>query len=333
MLNAGVIGMGVGLNHAMAYINHNQVTLKTICDFDQKKLIYFKNHYGLLMETNDQSILQDKDIDIVSIASYDNYHSSQILQALNNEKHVIAEKPLCLSQDEMNEIYAVHKKSNDIQLSANHVLRSNPRFIKFKNDVNKSEFGKIVYIEGDYYWGRKNKLFGWRSEMDFYSIILGAAVHMIDLVMWLLNMRPASVQAVGNDIASNNSNMKFNSFAAILLNFDNGVIAKLTGNGGCVHPHFHGLKIFGTERTAIHNLTGAYFLNSSEPGSKPITISEPYPEKEEREKVIHSFVDSILDPSVKPIVPQQDVYDVMSVCFAAEEAMNTGQTVNIEYLG
>jgi len=28
----------------------------------------------------------------------------------------------------------------------------------------------------------------------------------------------------------------------------------------------------------------------------------------------------------------QDVYDVMSVCFAAEEAMNTGQSINIGYL-
>ena len=43
-------------------------------------------------------------------------------------------------------------------------------------------------------------------------------------------------------------------------------------------------------------------------------------------------MDSILDDSVVPLVPQQDVYDVMSVCFAAEEAMNTGKTEIIKYL-
>ena len=66
--------------------------------------------------------------------------------------------------------------------------------------------------------------------------------------------------------------------------------------------------------------------------SEPVPIIEPYPQKEVREKVIHSFVDSILDPSITPLVPQQDVYDVMSVCFAAEEDMNTGKSIIIEYL-
>ena len=114
--------------------------------------------------------------------------------------------------------------------------------------------------------------------------------------------------------------------------FENGAIAKLTGNGGCVHPHFHGLKIFGTKQTAISNLTEAYSLHNSEINPEPVPITEPYPEKEVREKVIHSFVDSILDPSITPLVPLQDVYDVMSVCFAAEEAMNTGNTIQVNYL-
>ena len=168
--------------------------------------------------------------------------------------------------------------------------------------------------------------------MDFYSIILGAAIHMIDLVMWIMDAKPIAVQAAGNDIATKNSPFKYNSFTVLLLKFDNGLLAKITGNGGCVHPHFHGLKIFGNERTAIHNMTGAYYLDTSKPDSETIPIAEPYPEKEHREKVIHSFVDSILDPSLTPIVPQQDVYDAMSVCFAAEEAMNTGQTVTIDYI-
>ena len=236
------------------------------------------------------------------------------------------------NEDEMEKIQAAHKQNNGIKLSANHVLRTNSRFIRFKNDIQAGEFGEVYFLEGDYYWGRLHKLFEWRAEMNFYSIILGAAIHMIDLVMWLLDSRPVSVQAMGNDISSRGTKLQFNSFAVILLKFENGSIAKLTGNGGCVHPHFHGIKIFGTDRTTIHNMTGAYYLDTSEPDSAPIPITEPYPEKEVREKVIHSFVDSILDPSITPLVPQQDVYDVMSVCFAAEEAMNTGKSINIEYL-
>ena len=61
-----------------------------------------------------------------------------------------------------------------------------------------------------------------------------------------------------------------------------------------------------------------------------IPITEPYPQKEAREKVMHSFVDSKLDDSLMSLVPQQD--DVTSVCFAVEESMNTGQSISIKYL-
>ena len=244
----------------------------------------------------------------------------------------MAEKPLCMNFDEMLQIHAAHKQNKKIKLSANHVLRTNSRFTRLKTDITNGKLGDIFYLEGDYYWGRKEKLFGWRAEMDFYSIIMGGAIHMIDLIMWFLDSRPISVQAMGNDISSRGTRLQSNSFAVILLKFENGTIAKLTGNGGCVHPHFHGIKIFGTDRTTIHNMTGAYYLDTSETDSIPIPITEPYPEKESREKVIHSFVDSILDPSITPLVPKQDVFDVMSVCFAAEEAMNTGNSISIEYL-
>ena len=333
MLNAGVIGMGIGEKHALAYQNHPHSELKSICDFDSEKQNTLTNKFpDQEIFVDSQSIINDEIIDIVSIASYDNYHAQQITQAIENKKHVMAEKPLCLSRGEMEHIRNALEKNPNICLSSNLILRTNLRFKKFKKDISEGKFGDLFYLEGDYYWGRKQKLFDWRAEMDFYSIILGAAIHMIDLVVWLVNSRPVSVQAMGNDIANKNTNLKYNSFAVILLQFENGIIAKLTGNGGCVHPHFHGLKIFGSERTAIHNLSGAYYLDSNKPDSVPVAVTEPYPEKEARGKVIHSFVDSILDPSITPLVPQQDVFDVMSVCFAAEEAMNTGQMVNIEYL-
>ena len=78
MLNAGVIGMGVGEKHALAYVDHQNTVLKTVCDFDQKKLKKLKTKFpDVSMVTNDQLILEDEDIDVVSIASYDNYHSNQ----------------------------------------------------------------------------------------------------------------------------------------------------------------------------------------------------------------------------------------------------------------
>lgn len=331
MINAGVIGMGIGEKHALAYQNHLNARLIAICDFNAGRLSELKVKFpSVNLEANDSLILNNNDIDVVSIASYDNFHYEQIISAIENGKHIMSEKPFCLSKDEMLQISKIHQQNSDVKLSSNLVLRSNSRFEMLRKNIKKGSFGDVYYMEADYLWGRKSKMFGWRSEMDYYSIILGAAIHMIDLAMWLLGSKPISVQALGNDLSTKNTNLRFNSFAVVILKFENDAIVKLTGNGGCLHPHFHELKIFGTKKTAISSLNEAYCFQNNE--YEQLAIIEPYPEKETREKVIHTFVGSLLDSSIKPLVPQQDVYDVMSVCFAAEEAMNSGKTVNIEYL-
>ena len=93
-----------------------------------------------------------------------------------------------------------------------------------------------------------------------------AAIHMIDLIIWMLGSNPISVYALGNRIGSKNTSLKFNSFAVMLLKFPNDLIVKITGNGPCAHPHFHGVKIFGSKRTMIHNFSESYFFERSRAG-------------------------------------------------------------------
>lgn len=45
MLNAAVIGMGVGQKHALAYKNHESCKLKSICDFDKNKIFELKKQF------------------------------------------------------------------------------------------------------------------------------------------------------------------------------------------------------------------------------------------------------------------------------------------------
>ena len=71
MLNAGVIGMGIGEKHALAYQNHCNINLKTICDFNNDKSkelnIKFPN---VCIENKCQSILENEEINIQVIAVY-----------------------------------------------------------------------------------------------------------------------------------------------------------------------------------------------------------------------------------------------------------------------
>lgn len=333
-LKAGIIGLGVGEKHISAFEDHRNCEVTVLCDFSEQKIKALENKYpNKIFSLNPYDILNNPDIDIVSIASYDNYHFDQVKKAIENGKHVFVEKPLCLYWQEAKEIKSLLNNNPNIKLSSNLNLRTCPRFKRARKAVQSGEMGDVFFIEGDYLWGRIHKLTsGWRKNMEFYSIVYGAAVHLIDLIIWITDMKPIEVQGFGNKIASSHSDFKYNDFACILMKFENEMVAKISANGGCVHTHFHQLNIYGTNKTFIHNLSGGRWLEPDNAEIRIKDITEEYPAIDKRGLMITSFVDSILDSTAKSLIKFDDIISTMSVCFAAEKSIHEGKIVKVEYI-
>ena len=323
---AGIIGMGIGQKHLEAIEKHKGSTVKTICEKDGKKITFLKKKYpNKIITTNEDKIFLDKKINVVSIASYDNYHFKQIIKGLNNKKNLIIEKPLCLNLEELKKIYKILKKNNKLKITSNLVLRVNSLFNYFKNKVKSKE---IFYIEGDYIWGRKEKLFGWRSKIKEYSLILGAGIHVIDLVMWLTGLRPKFVSVYNNNKFTKNTNFKKNSLVLMVFEFPNNILVKITANGFATHEHFHELKIFTKTKTLVNSKLGAYL--SYKKNIKKINFS--YPDKKRRNKLIHNFLDILLKKNIKPIIDHNEQIDLMSACLSAVKSSKLKRRIKIKYL-
>ena len=270
-------------------------------------------------------IFQDNRINLVSIASYDNYHFSQIVKCIKYNKNIIIEKPMCLTFSQLKIINSLIKKKPKIRIASNLVLRVNSLFCKLKKKTNPK---KIFYIEADYIWGRTHKLYEWRSKIQNYSLTLGAGIHMIDLVMWLINEKPISVQAYGNNLGTNNSKFKKESFILYVLKFPNNILVKVTANAAGQYSHFHELKIFQKGQTFIHSLKDTYVFDDK---NKEKSIKSNYPDKMNRKKLIQNFID-VLFFGKKPIISFQEQIDLMTVCFAADQSLKNKKQININYL-
>jgi len=334
-LKVGIIGLGIGSKHIDPFMNNPYSSVTHLCDFSEKKLSLYKNKHKDLTLTKDASdLLNNKNIDIISIASYDNYHFEQVISALQNNKHVFVEKPICLFPQEATKIKELLDKKRELKISSNLNLRSCPRFINLKNEILNNALGDIFYVESSYLWGRPWKLIdGWRNNLEFYSIIYGAAIHMIDLVTWLIDMKPKTVTALGNKIALKNTNFKFNDFSALQLNFENGLVANITASGACVHQHYHKINVFGSEKTFLQEAFGSKWISKMDMDSYVDKIDlENYPAIEEKGNIINSFINSILDESIKPIVTDEDIFSTMSICFASEKSIKENRTITIEYI-
>lgn len=333
-LKVGIIGLGVGEKHIPAFESHPNCEVAALCDFSKNKLSVAAKHCPeAILTTDPDEILDNPVIDVVAIASYDNFHFEQVVKSIENKKHVFVEKPLCLDRHEAVVIRKLLNENPDIYLSSNLNLRTSPMFIRLRETIQSGDMGQVFYLEGDYLWGRIHKLTdGWRKDMAFYSIVYGAAVHMIDLIIWITGMNPVEVQGYGNSIATANSGFRYNDFAAILMKFENGMTAKISASGGCVYPHFHRVSVFGTDKSFLHDIYGGKMIISGEHGAEPIDVVEKYRATEEKGKIITSFIDAILDSQDKAIVSCDDVFNTMSVCFAAERAIQEGRPVRVEFI-
>ncbi len=333
-MKAGVIGLGIGEQHVRTYLAHEAVEEVAVCDLLADKVEKVCGLAPRVVAVRDaETLLADPSIAVVSVASYDDVHYAQIMAALEAGKHVFAEKPLCQFEGQARELRSMLAKRPGLGLSSNLVLRTCPLFCRVREAIQTGEMGETFAIEGDYLWGRRHKLVsGWRRKMSCYSIILGAAIHIIDLLLWLTGRRPQEVHCWGNNLALREAKTDFDDFVSIHMRFENGLIAKVTASGGCQHPHFHRLAVYGSRLSFLHDLTGSVWLESSDPSVRLRRAQEAYPARESRGGVQASFLDWIVNKRATPIVSHDEVFDVMSVCFAAQRSLETGRPVAIDYL-
>ena len=111
----GVIGLGVGAFHLQNSLAYKNCKVKYICDKNKKRLFYYKNKFKIQNATIDfNEVVNDKEVNVIIIASNDDDHFYQIIKSLKNDKHVFIEKPMCLSLKDLKNIIKIKKKKTKI---------------------------------------------------------------------------------------------------------------------------------------------------------------------------------------------------------------------------
>ena len=329
-LKIGVIGLGVGEQHVIGYQRIPNVEVTDICDIDPSvlKIVGDRNDVPNRHQ-NYKQITENPNIDVVSIASYDNCHAIQAISAFENGKHVMIEKPLALNRHEAEAILRAQQDSGRF-LSSNLILRKSPRFQELKNWIAKGYFGEIVTIEGDYLHQILWKLTqGWRGEMEFYCVTYGGGIHMIDLMRWLLDEEIIEVCGMSNKKLTRGSKFSFDDTVTNLLKFKSGTVGRTTSNLGAQRPQIHGLSVYGTEKSFINDTPHAKLFHGD--NSEDLEIVETTYPGIDKLGLLPDFISSIRKGD-EPEVSAKDVFRVMDICFACYESLKAKKTVNVDYL-
>jgi predicted dehydrogenase len=331
-LKVAIIGLGVGEAHIAGYSKNQHCEVVAICDFDETKLNEVsQRHPTLACYANANDVLTDDNIDVVSIATYDDVHFEQIMLGLDNGKHLFVEKPLCIKEEHARLIYDKIKLNSHLKISSNLILRLTPRFLKLKELIESNFFGEIYSIEGDYNYGRLHKIIeSWRGVIPGYSGVFGGGIHIVDLFYWLLGKKPKEVTAYGNKICTKDSSYQNFDFVTALLKYDEGLVSKVSINLGSVSTHFHKIALYGTSamfENKSHQVSETTIKKNDEIVTELFDFEYPGVNKGD---MIDSFINSIVFDN-KPLVQIDELFDVMAICFAIEKAVHTGEKIRIKY--
>lgn len=186
-LKIGVIGTGNISNlHMAGYTALGNVEVIAACDIDEKRVKDFAKTYGIPNTFTDYNeMLKMKEIDAVSVTTWNNIHAPASIAALNAGKHVLCEKPLALNADQALEMVEASKKSGKI-LMVGFCRRFGNNAIALKEMIDNGDLGNLYYAKTGCVrrWGNPG---GWFSDKKRSGggPVIDLGVHMIDLVRYL----------------------------------------------------------------------------------------------------------------------------------------------------
>ena len=215
MLNVGVIGAGVwGKNHIRIFSEVEDANLVKIADLNEKNMNGMSNTFKIKTTTDYKEILNDSEIEAVSICTPASTHYKIIKEALESGKHVLVEKPLTLNSKEGEELVELAKNKNKI-LMVGHIFRFNPGVLRLKEEIKKGTFGKIYFMYGS--------RMGLMTPRDDCGVVFDFALHDIDTFCFLLDDQPIEINTVTNSYTKS----KFEDVGFISLKFNNNILANV----------------------------------------------------------------------------------------------------------
>lgn len=331
MLGVGVIGLGVGRQHVLAYAAVAACQVVSLCDRNQQLARAVASEVGGASTTTDyRDLLSDPRIQILSIASQDDDHFEQTVGALRAGKHVFVEKPLCRSQAEVSVVKGQWLAAGR-HLASNLVLRAAPLYGWLREAIASGRLGVVYAFDGDYLYGRVHKITdGWRKDVTNYSVMQGGGIHLVDLMLWLTGQRPESVAAFGSHLATQGSAFRYHDFAAATFQFPSGLVGRITANFGCVHRHQHVVRVFGTKGTFIYDDCGPRLHESRDPDGAVSSVPHASLPATKGD-LIPRFVGSVL-AGHDPVEAGQHEFDVVSACLAADRAIQLRRVEEVNYI-
>lgn len=267
-VRCALIGYGGAFN--MGKLHGEQINavpgmrVTAACDLDPKRMEQAAQDFpGIETYSEVKALLKSPNVDLCVIILPHNLHAPVALQCLKAGKHVILEKPMCLTTAEAKAMIDLAKQK-DLMLTVFHNRRHDGDYLTLKQAVADGLLGEIFSIEmwgGGYgnpgTWWRANKKISGGTFYDW-------GAHYLD---WLLNLVNSPVVNVNGYFQKRVWKESTNEdHVQALIRFANGTVANVQTSTIAFHqlPRW---RVLGT-KGAVVSTDGAFEYYTEHGGVK-----------------------------------------------------------------
>lgn len=262
--NIGILGYGdrgSGLHQVMNSMP-DKFQVKAICDNLGFRLDKAKEKFpaGIKFHTEYKSLIDQKDLDVILIATPLYLHFDHAKAVLDSGKNLFLEKTMTFNIDQAIQLNQLAKKYPKQTIQVGHQYRYSPLYFKVKEMIEKGWLGKVTQIEArwdrNHNWRRPvpssdlERQINWRMYKEYSGGLVAELLsHQIDFINWAFDTTPTEIMGTGGidffkdgretfdnvqvAIRYGNSDM-IGNFGATCANQHEGYSFKIKGSKGMV---------------------------------------------------------------------------------------------------
>jgi predicted dehydrogenase len=231
-----LIGCGrIAVNHILAALNNN-LEIVAVCDLQETKMEILLEKYNLLNSkikryTNYKDlILNNRDLELISIATDSGVHAEIAMYCIQNHMNVIIEKPMAMSIKDADKIIELSQKYN-VKVSACHQNRFNLAVQEMRKALENGRFGKLSHGSINVRWNRGENYYSqasWRGKWSSDGgALMNQCIHGIDLLRWMMGDEIDEVY--GQTRRQYHPYLETEDVGVAIIKFKNGAIGTIEG--------------------------------------------------------------------------------------------------------
>jgi phthalate 4,5-cis-dihydrodiol dehydrogenase len=197
-VHVGIVGLGGGASDMIpAFVQHPHIALTAAADIDKGQLEKFHSEFQGATYASAEALCDNPHVDVVYIATPNQFHVEHALMALEKGKHVLVEKPMTLTLDDADVMIQTAKR-HDVQLMVNVKHSFDPHIRQIREIVQNGELGRLRML---HYWYFADWLYRPRTAEELNPSLGGGVTwrqgpHQFDILRTIAGGMVRSVRAM-----------------------------------------------------------------------------------------------------------------------------------------